>query len=258
MSNEYYRVCTLHLPTDPDIMATMTLFREVRNDASSLIHKTGRHLSPYQAVSAYYHTLKGRFGSQLTQIAIRDAAYSYNHARNTGDWPDAPIRWDTPHVVYTVYRVDHSASFPLDGTVSLSTIAGRKRFPYTVVDGHLPTRDEPLAIRRLDLALGLGVIEAKVRVYASAAPPGQQWCIYCHECKPAAAFAPRANRPGQYQSTCRDCQRIPRPARPNPSTSFAPSSRRTSGRRAMPDASRRVFRRSRTGTCTSAMPSRSA
>lgn len=81
---------------------------------------------------AAYHDVKGLLNSQMTITALRLVAGAYASARSNGRPAEQPFAFSRKSAMFLVGKRGRDADFRKDGTLSIWTVAGRKRISYTV------------------------------------------------------------------------------------------------------------------------------
>jgi len=185
---ETQRTITMVLPNDDDLRATLAAFRKVQNAVTATAFHDGKPLRAVALQRAVYEQVKGHLSSQMTITALRLVAGAYasakrNYARRVRaeakrkarceakGWTYKPrqikavgiCHFERPAAMFLVGVRGRDADIRADGTLSIWTVAGRKRLPYTV-----PTALRPLfaAAKEID---SVTVIERKGRLYGRVA-----------------------------------------------------------------------------------------
>jgi len=81
---------------------------------------------------ACYHDVKGLLNSQMTITALRLVAGAYASARANGRPAEKPFSFTRKSAMFLIGKRGRDADFRKDGTLSIWTVAGRKRISYTV------------------------------------------------------------------------------------------------------------------------------
>ncbi len=161
---ETQRAITILLPDDADLRATLGAFCSVQNAVTEAAFNGGKPLRAVALQRAVYASVKGQLSSQMTISALRVVAGAYasakrNYARRVRaeakrkarcedkGWTYKPrhikpvgvCAFTRPAALFLAGERGRDADFRADGTLSLWTVAGRKRLPYKV----------PLALRPL-------------------------------------------------------------------------------------------------------------
>jgi IS605 OrfB family transposase len=154
---ETQRTLTILLPNDADLRATLDVFRSVQNAVSETAFNSGKPLRAVELQRAVYEQVKGQLSSQLTITALRIVAGAYasakrNYAKRVRTeakrraryeakgWtykprlikPASVCAFTRPSALFLVGERGRAADFRADGTLSIWTIAGRKRLTYSV------------------------------------------------------------------------------------------------------------------------------
>lgn len=128
------RSVTLLLPADNDLRATVAAFQRVQQDLAEPAYNQGKPLSALALHHAMYRRVLGPLNSQMTCSAIRLTAGAYASARSNGHAIGQPFAFRRARALYLVGKRGRDADFRPDGTLSIWTVAGRKRITYIVPD----------------------------------------------------------------------------------------------------------------------------
>lgn len=135
---ETQRSLTLLLPDDEDIRRTVLAFQQVQQELSAPCYHHGQPLGPLSLQRECYHQVKGTLNAQMTISAIRLTAGAYASARSNGKPAKRPFVFRRARALFLIGKRGRDADFRADGTLSLWTVAGRKRVSYTVPDYFQP------------------------------------------------------------------------------------------------------------------------
>jgi IS605 OrfB family transposase len=125
--------CLTILPADDaDLRATVEASCIVRQALSPVCFNDGDNLSAIKLQRATYHAVKGTLSAQMTCSAIRSVAAAYQSARSNGKPATAPFDFKRPLAMFLIGKRGRDAEFKRDGTLSIWTVAGRKRIAFTV------------------------------------------------------------------------------------------------------------------------------
>jgi hypothetical protein len=124
---EIKRSVTILLPSDSDLRATVAAFQRVQQDLLESCYHDGKPLSALALHRAMYARVSGRLNSQMTCSAIRLTAGAYASARGNGRPAQHPFVFCNPRALFLVGMRGRDADFRADGTLSIWTVAGRKR-----------------------------------------------------------------------------------------------------------------------------------
>jgi putative transposase len=152
------RSVTILLPDDADLRATVTAFRRVQQDLSEAAYNGGMPLSALALHHAMYVYVAGSLSSQMTCSAIRLTAGAYASARRNGHELVRPFAFRRARALFLVGKRGRDADFRADGTLSIWTVAGRKRIAYVVPSAF---KDTLAAAKEID---SLTVIERDGRL----------------------------------------------------------------------------------------------
>ncbi|MCG8348757.1 MAG: transposase, partial [Chloroflexales bacterium] len=95
---------------------------------------------------AVYEQVKGTISNQLTYTAIRLVAGAYASAKANKKPAQRRFQFKRPTALFLIGERGHDARFCADGTLSIWTVAGRKRIAYTVPDAFTQTLAEAVEI----------------------------------------------------------------------------------------------------------------
>jgi putative transposase len=151
------RIITVLLPDDEDLRRTVSAFNRIQSSASASAHNDGRPLSALALHRIAYGDLSGSVNSQMTCTAIRLVAGAYaaqkSNIKRKKDqeakrkakflargWNYKPRKikplsvctFDKPHALFLIGKRGRDADFRADGTLSIWTVAGRKRIVYNM------------------------------------------------------------------------------------------------------------------------------
>lgn len=131
------RTIRLAIQWDEDLRETLCAFQRLCNTLSPICWNDGKPLSFFSLHKKAYHEVKGSLRSRLVQDAMRRVAACYKGKK--GKRITQPVQFKRPFAVfYCKHQDSNSAWFLKDGTLSIWTINGRKRFNY-----YIPARLTP-------------------------------------------------------------------------------------------------------------------
>jgi putative transposase len=133
------RTVTILLPDDADLRATVAAFQCVQQELTEPCYHDGQPLGALALQRACYHTLKGTLNAQMTISAIRVVSSAYASARSNGRPADHPFAFRRARALFLVGKRGRDADFRADGTLSIWTVAGRKRIAYQVPEAFKAT-----------------------------------------------------------------------------------------------------------------------
>jgi putative transposase len=193
---EIQRTITVLLPDDADLRATVLAFREVQRRISPVAFNDGDPLRAVPLQRAVYYEVKGVVNSQMTVTALRLVAGAYasavaNHRRRTRlearrkarherkGWqytpcPITPVglcRFERPIAMFLIGKRGRDADFRTDGTLSIWTVAGRKRIAYTVPAALRPLFDAATEYDSITVLERNGTLYGRVALTLSAPEP---------------------------------------------------------------------------------------
>ncbi|HLV97910.1 MAG TPA: transposase [Ktedonobacterales bacterium] len=131
---ETQRALTVLLPNDEDIRRTVLAFQQVQQELSAPCFNAGQPLGPLALQRACYHQVKGMLNAQMTISAIRLTAGAYASALSNKKPAKRPFAFRHARALFLIGKRGRDADFRADGTLSLWTVAGRKRVSYTIPD----------------------------------------------------------------------------------------------------------------------------
>ena len=126
------RTITIVLPDDPDLRATLDAFQQVQQRVSPVAFNGGQPLKAVPLQRACYHQVKGVLNSQMTITALRLVAGAYASAKANKRPAEQCFAFKRRTAMFLVGRRGRDADFRKDGSLSIWTIAGRKRIAYTI------------------------------------------------------------------------------------------------------------------------------
>ena len=133
------RSVTILLPDDSDLRATVAAFQRVQQELSATCFHDGKPLRALVLHRAMYAQVAGTLNSQMTCSAIRLTAGAYASARSNGRPAQQPFAFRHARALFLVGQRGRDADFRADGTLSIWTVAGRKRISYGVPDAFKET-----------------------------------------------------------------------------------------------------------------------
>ena len=125
------RSVTILLPDDADLRTTVAAFQQVQQALSEPAFNSGTPLGALALHRAMYRQVVGVLNSQMTCSAIRLTAGAYAGAKANRHDIDRPFAFRRAHALFLVGNRGRDADFRADGTLSIWTVAGRKRITYT-------------------------------------------------------------------------------------------------------------------------------
>ncbi len=140
------RTITIRIADDPDLRATLAGFQGVQQRISAACYNDSTPLSALALHRAVYDQVKGTLSSQMTCTAIRLVAGAYASARANKRPAKRPFQFTRPTALFLIGTRGRDARFCDDGTLSLWTVAGRKRIAYNVPDAFKQTFAEATEI----------------------------------------------------------------------------------------------------------------
>lgn len=165
------RSVTILLPDDPDLRATVAAFQRVQQDLSEPCYNDGKSLSALALHHAMYARVVGTLNSQMTCSAIRLTAGAYAGARSNGHEIKHPFAFRRARALFLVGQRGRDADFRADGTLSIWTVAGRKRLSYVVPDAFKATLATAKEIDSLTVVERDGRLIGRVTLTLNAPEP---------------------------------------------------------------------------------------
>jgi IS605 OrfB family transposase len=120
---------------------------------------------------AAYHSVKGTLNAQMTISAVRLVAGAYASAKSNGHAVGRPFAFRRARALFLVGKRGRDADFRADGTLSIWTVAGRKRLSYTVPDAFKETLASAKEIDSLTVIERGGLLLGRVTLTLSAPEP---------------------------------------------------------------------------------------
>jgi putative transposase len=140
------RTLTICITNDPDLRATLAGFQGIQQRISAACFGGGKPLSALALHRAVYEDVKGLISSQMTCTAIRLVAGAYASAKANKKPAQRPFPFKRPTALFLIGEHGRDARFCDDGTLSIWTVAGRKRIAYSVPDAFKATLAEAVEI----------------------------------------------------------------------------------------------------------------
>lgn len=165
------RSVTILLPDDADLRATVAAFQRVQQDLSEPCYHEGEPLSALALHRAMYRRVLGPLSSQLTCSAIRLTAGAYASARGNGKPAQHPFAFRCARALFLVGKRGRDADFRADGTLSIWTVAGRKRIIYIVPEAFAATLARAKEIDSLSVIERNGRLLGRVTLTLEAPEP---------------------------------------------------------------------------------------
>jgi putative transposase len=140
------RTITILIADDPDLRATLAGFQSIQQRISPACYNDGKPLSALGLHRVVYEDVKGTISSQMTCTAIRLVAGAYASAKANKKPAQRPVAFKRPTALFLIGERGRDARFVGDGTLSIWTVAGRKRIAYTLPDAFKTTLAETVEI----------------------------------------------------------------------------------------------------------------
>jgi len=165
------RTVTIIIEPDSDLERTLEAFREVQHSLSTPCFNDGKPLGALALQKACYHSIKGTLSAQMTISAIRLVAGAYASAKSNKKPASAPFQFRKARALFLVGKRGRDADFRADGTLSIWTIGGRKRLPYTVPADFQATLTNAVEIDSLTVIKRDGKLIGRVTVTLNVPEP---------------------------------------------------------------------------------------
>jgi putative transposase len=172
LSVRIQRTITILLADDADLRQTLSACQELQRTLSPICYNQGTPLGALALQRVAYHVVKGKVSAQMTCSAIRLVSAAYVAARSNGKPATRPFAFRRKRALFLVGQRGRDADFRQDGTLSIWTVAGRKRIPYTVPAAvHQKTLSRAVEIDSLTLIERKGQLQGRVTVTLEAPDP---------------------------------------------------------------------------------------
>jgi putative transposase len=140
------RTITIRIADDPALRETLAGFQGIQQRISPACYNNGKPLTALALHRAVYEDVKGTISSQMTCTAIRLVAGAYASAKANKKPAQHPFAFKRPMALFLVGERGRDARFCGDGTLSIWTVAGRKRIAYSVPEAFKQTLSEAAEI----------------------------------------------------------------------------------------------------------------
>lgn len=165
------RSVTILLPDDADLRATVAAFQRVQQDLTATAYNDGKPLGALALHHAMYALVVGTLNSQMTCSAIRLTAGAYASAKSNHRPLQHPFLFKRARALFLVGKRGRDADFRADGTLSIWTVAGRKRITYVVPDAFKTTLANAKEIDSLTVIERAGRLLGRVTLTLDAPEP---------------------------------------------------------------------------------------
>ncbi len=165
------RTITILIENDPDLRNTLVAFCKVQQALSAPCYNDGKPLGALALQRKVYHQVKGTLSAQMTISAIRTVAGAYQGAKSNKKPATRPFLFRRARALFLVGERGRDADFRKDGTLSIWTVAGRKRLTYTVPSDFQNTLKHAVEIDSLNVLERDGRLIGRVTVTLSAPDP---------------------------------------------------------------------------------------
>jgi putative transposase len=165
------RTITVILPHNPDLKATLDAFQCVQQTLSPVCYNDGTPLNALALHRAMYDQVKGTLNSQLTCTAIRLVAGAYVSAKKNKKPAQRPFQFRNKAALFLIGKRGRDAAFRADGTLSIWTVAGRKRISYTVPDHFKPLLEAAKEINSMTVIERNGKLIGRVSITLDVPEP---------------------------------------------------------------------------------------
>ena len=168
---EIQRTVTILLPHDPDLLATVKTFQQVQQALSQPCYNEGKPLGAIELQKQCYYSVKGKLNSQMTISAMRIVAGCYRSAKSNKKPATKPFGFYRARALFLVGQRGRDADFRADGTLSIWTVAGRKRLNYQVPEDFQPMLKAAKEIDSLTVIQRHGQLLGRVTLTLEAPKP---------------------------------------------------------------------------------------
>lgn len=158
------RTITIIIEADQDLEATLAAFRRVQQALSEPCYNDGKPPGALALQRKVYHHVKGTLNAQMTISAIRLVASAYASARSNKKPASRPFLFRKVRALFLVGSRGRDADFREDGTLSIWTIAGRKRLTYTIPEDFKATFEQAKTIDCLNVISRSGKLIGRVTI----------------------------------------------------------------------------------------------
>ncbi|WP_052890069.1 RNA-guided endonuclease InsQ/TnpB family protein [Thermogemmatispora carboxidivorans] len=165
------RTIPLLLPADEDLRGTLTVFQRVQQQLSAPCFNGGKPLSAVALQRACYHEVKGQLNAQMTCTAIRLVAAAYQSAQSNRRPPQRPFQFQRRQALFLIGPRGRDARLCPDGTLSIWTVAGRKRLPYQVPEAFQPRLAQAQSIDSLTVLERAGKLLGRLTITLEVPDP---------------------------------------------------------------------------------------
>lgn len=165
------RTITIVIAPDTDLEHTIDAFREVQHALSEPCFNDGKPLGALALQRACYHDVKGSLSAQMTISAIRLVSAAYASATSNKKPAQRPFLFRKARALFLVGKRGRDADFRQDGTLSIWTVAGRKRLTYIIPQDFKAAFENAVEIDCLTVLKRNGKLIGRVTLTLNAPEP---------------------------------------------------------------------------------------
>lgn len=156
------RTMPILVDDDPDLRATLADVQSVKQLLSPICYHEGKPLSALTLHRTAYAAVSGMLSSQMTCTAIRQVAAAYSSAKSNRKPATRAFGFHRKAALFLVGSRGRDARFCPDGTISIWTVAGRKRIGFRVPEPFRERFDAAVEIDSLLIREVNGELKASV------------------------------------------------------------------------------------------------
>jgi putative transposase len=165
------RTITIVIAPDRDLEHTLDAFRDVQQSLSEPCYNDGKPLKALALQRACYHTVKGTLNAQMTISAIRTVAGAYASAQSNKKPAQRPFLFRRARALFLIGDRGRDADFRKDGTLSIWTVAGRKRLTYSIPENFKATFETAKELDSLNVLLSNGKLIGRLTLTLEVPEP---------------------------------------------------------------------------------------
>lgn len=135
---------------DKDLVQTLEAFQDVKQALSVPCFNQGTPLGQIALHKAMYKGVVGKLNAQMTCSAIRLVSSAYISAKKNKRQAQKAFGFHKKHALFLVGKRGRDASFKA-GKLSIWTVAGRKRLPFSVPEYFKPMLDDAQEIDSINI-----------------------------------------------------------------------------------------------------------
>jgi putative transposase len=161
------RTVSIRLEDDKDLRATLESYRIIQQTVSDIAAKSGKGSSALDLHKRTYAKVRGPLKAQLICTAIRSVSAAY---AQRGEATGKPIKFKQARAMFLIGKAKRDAGVNDDGTISIWTVAGRKKLNYSVPEAFKETMAAAESFNAICVAIRNGRLHATISV---TIPDGQ-------------------------------------------------------------------------------------